>query len=115
MPVIVGLRNDIEHYLQKHGIWKKWEKAKLLFENNPSHPSLNTELLEPKHRLIYSFRIDKKYRALFIYLPDDKVEIISVTKHTMVSKNFHAASTTYSTSSFATSLFAYSIQAATSS
>ena len=47
----------------------------------PSHPSLGTELLEPKHRLIYAFRIDKKYRALFIYLPDGKVEIIAVTKH----------------------------------
>ena len=60
---------------------KKWEKAKKLFEKDPFHPSLNTELLEPKHRMIYSFRIDKKFRALFIYLPDDKVEIIAATKH----------------------------------
>ncbi|RLC09170.1 MAG: hypothetical protein DRH43_08755 [Deltaproteobacteria bacterium] len=44
-------------------------------------PPLNTELLEPKHRLIYSFRSDKKYRAIFICLPEDKVEIIAVTKH----------------------------------
>ena len=48
---------------------------------SPSYPSLNTELLEPKHRLIYSFRIDKKHRALFICLPDDKIEVIAVTKH----------------------------------
>ena len=81
MPQIVDLREDIWEYLRKHGLVKKWEKAKKLFENDPSHPSLNTELLEPKHRLIYSFRIDKKFRALLIYLPDDKVEIIAVTKH----------------------------------
>ncbi len=81
MPVIAELREDIRQYIQKHGLLKKWEKAKRLFENDPSHPSLNTELLEPKHRLIYSFRVDKKYRALFICLPDDNIEIIAVTKH----------------------------------
>ena len=81
MPIIVDLRDDIKEYIQRHGISKKWEKAKRLFENNPFHPSLNTELLKPKHRLIYSFRIDKKYRVLFICLPEDKVEVIAVTKH----------------------------------
>jgi len=60
MPVIIELRTDIEEYIKKHGLSKKWEKSKKLFEDNPSYPSLNTELLEPKHRLIYSFRIDKK-------------------------------------------------------
>lgn len=81
MPVITEIRKDIEDYLRDHGIWKKWQKAKRLFENNPFHPSLNTELLEPKHRLIYSFRIDKRYRALFIYLSDNTIEVIAVTKH----------------------------------
>jgi len=81
MPVILALRTDIEKYLWRHGLSKKWEKVKKLFENDPSHPSLGTELLEPKHRLIYSFRIDKKYRALFICLPEEKIEIIAVTKH----------------------------------
>jgi len=81
MPVITEIRNDIKEYLRDHGILKKWQKAKRLFENNPFHPSLNTELLEPKHRLIYSFRIDKRYRALFIYLPDGAIEVIAVTKH----------------------------------
>ncbi|MBW1708236.1 MAG: hypothetical protein JRJ86_24315 [Deltaproteobacteria bacterium] len=81
MPSIINLRDDIKKCLHKHGLMKKWEKAKRLFENDPSHPSLNTELLEPKHRLIYSFRLDKKYRAIFICLPEGKVEIIAVTKH----------------------------------
>jgi len=81
MPQLLDLREDILGYLRNHGLIKKWQKVKVLFENDPSHPSLNTELLEPKHRLIYSFRIDKKYRALFICLPEDKIEVVSVTKH----------------------------------
>ena len=81
MPTIVHLRDDIQKYLQNHGLSKKWIKVKKLFEKDPSHPSLNTELLEPKHRLIYSFRLDKKYRAVFICLPEDKVEITAVTNH----------------------------------
>jgi len=63
VPIIVDLREDLERYIRKHGLSKKWERVKTLFENDPSHPSLKTELLEPKHRLIYSFRIDRKYRA----------------------------------------------------
>jgi len=47
MPVISELRDDIEKYINNHGLSKKWEKAKQLFENDPSHPSLKTELLEP--------------------------------------------------------------------
>lgn len=81
MPMISQLRQDIREYIETRGLSKKWEKAKRLFENNPSHPSLNTELLEPKDRLIYSFRIDKKYRALFICLSEDEIETIAVTKH----------------------------------
>ena len=81
MPTIVDLREDLERYLQKHGLSNKWDKVKALFENDPSHPSLNTELLEPKHRLIYSFRIDRKYRALFICLPDNRIEILAITQH----------------------------------
>jgi Txe/YoeB family toxin of Txe-Axe toxin-antitoxin module len=81
MPIITELREDIREYIKKQGLLRKWHKAKSLFENNPSHPSLNTELLEPRHRGIYSFRIDLKYRALFICQTESIVEIIAVTKH----------------------------------
>jgi hypothetical protein len=36
---------------------------------------------DPRHRLIYSFRLDNKHRALFIRPSVDKIEIIAVTKH----------------------------------
>jgi Txe/YoeB family toxin of Txe-Axe toxin-antitoxin module len=81
VAIIVDLREDLKRYIRNHGLSKKWERVKTLFENDPSHPSLKTELLEPKHRLIYSFRIDIKYRALFICLPNNRIEIIAITKH----------------------------------
>ena len=78
---IKAIRSDLETYLQKHNLSKKYTKAKTLFEYDPLYPSLNTELLEPKDRLIYSFRLDKKYRALFIYIAKDEIEIIAFTNH----------------------------------
>jgi hypothetical protein len=81
MPVICELRDDIKKYLETHNLLRKWEKAKGLFEKNPEHPSLNTGLMEPRHRLIYSFRIDKKYRALFICISEQDIEVIAVTNH----------------------------------
>ncbi|TSC72011.1 MAG: hypothetical protein G01um101438_771 [Parcubacteria group bacterium Gr01-1014_38] len=74
------LRRDLEKYLQKHQLAKKWAKARRLFEQNIRHPSLNVELLEPRWRGIYSFRIDQKYRALF-FLVDGKAEVFAITKH----------------------------------
>jgi hypothetical protein len=81
MPKISELRPDLHEYLNAHGLTKKWQKAKALFEKNPSHKSLNTELLEPKHRAIYSFRLDKQYRALFVHLGGGVIEVFAITKH----------------------------------
>jgi len=78
---IKPLRPDINTYLVKHNIKKKYEKQIALFQNNPRHPSLNTEILEPKHLRIYSFRIDRKYRAIFIFLSKDEVEIVDINDH----------------------------------
>ncbi len=44
---IKEIRDDLENYLKKHNLSKKYEKAKKLFENDPFYPSLNTEILEP--------------------------------------------------------------------
>lgn len=81
MPTIAELRPDLREYIDVHGLEKKWQKAKALFESNPFHASLNTELLEPKHRGIYSFRLDKRYRALFIHLGDGVIEVFAITNH----------------------------------
>jgi len=71
--------NQLE-YLELHGLEKKYEKAKRLFESNINHPSLNTECLEPKHLKIYSFRLDKKYRVVFI-VKEGEAEVIVISNH----------------------------------
>ncbi len=78
---IKPLRKDLEEYLDNHHLLKKWEKASLMFENNIRHPSLNTELLEPRWRGIYSFRLDQKYRALFFITPKGEAEVFQITNH----------------------------------
>lgn len=77
---IRSLRIDLLEYIKKQRLEKKWVKAKTLFENNIKHPSLNTELLEPTWRGIYSFRIDLKYRALF-FIDEGEAEVFQITKH----------------------------------
>lgn len=77
---IKPLRADLEKRLEKFGLVKKFAKAKVLFELNPRHPSLNTELLEPKDWRVYSFRIDRKFRVNFIYV-NGEVEIVAITLH----------------------------------
>ena len=78
---IKDIRDDLEQYLKKYNLEKKYKKAKNSFEKDPFYPSLNTELLEPKDRLVYSFRLDKKYRAIFIYVNENTIEIVLFTNH----------------------------------
>lgn len=75
------LRSDLFIYLKRHNLKKKFDKQVKIFEQNPRHPSLNTEILEPKHLKIYSFRIDKKYRVIFIFTSSDEIEIIDINDH----------------------------------
>lgn len=74
------LRPDLNRKLVRYGLVKKFTKVKSLFECNPRHPSLHTELLYPHKQRIYSFRIDRKYRASFITIKDE-AEVIAITVH----------------------------------
>lgn len=66
----------------KHSLQKKFTKQTALLSENPKHPSLCLELLEPKSKGIYSFRLDHKYRCLFFFHPDKQsLEILTVTVH----------------------------------
>ena len=78
---LAPIGKDIIDYLHTRNLWKKWEKASLLFEQNIRHNSLETELLEPHWRGIYSFRIDQKYRALFFMKKEGIAEVFAVTNH----------------------------------
>lgn len=82
MIKILPLSTKILKLLQKHHLQKKFEKQLKLLEANPRHPSLHLELLEPKKYGIYSFRVDRKFRALFIFRPDqNSLEILNLTVH----------------------------------
>lgn len=78
---VLPLSNRLLKYLQTHNLAKRFKKQEVIFEANPFHPSLRTEILEPKHLKIYSFRISQKYRAIFIYTGDSDIEIIDINNH----------------------------------
>ena len=66
--------------IKAHELDDKWVKAVALFESNIKHPSLKTELMAPKEEMIYSFRIDRKYRALFM-IKNNTAFVFRVTNH----------------------------------
>lgn len=77
---LTPLRPDLVRYIKAHNLEKKWAKVSNLFERDISHPSLHTELLVPHWRGIYSFRIDRSYRALF-FIVKEGAEVFQLTKH----------------------------------
>ena len=78
---IKPLRKDLKDYLQKHQLEKKWQKILKYLQDNLSHPSLNLELLKPHWRGIYSFRVNRKYRAIFFITPKKEIEVFQITNH----------------------------------
>ena len=82
MPNILPLTPKLKRKLVKHNLTQKYNKQISLLTVNPSHPSLNIELLEPKERGIYSFRIDLKFRVLFFFSPvKNAIQVIAITIH----------------------------------
>ena len=79
---ILRLNNELLKKLKKYSLQKKFEKQLALFSKNQRHPSLHLELLEPKKHGIYSFRIDRKFRALLIFRTEiSSIEILNITLH----------------------------------
>lgn len=77
---IKPLSRRLKIYLTSHQLNKKFKKQIRIFQQNPRHRSLHTELLEPKSEGVYSFRIDRKYRALFVIV-NSEMEIIDINDH----------------------------------
>ena len=78
---ILSLHPELKEYLKARQLEKKFEKQTNLFKENPFYPGLRTELLEPRRMKIWSFRIDRKYRTLFIFIEKDVIEIIDINDH----------------------------------
>ena len=79
--IVAPVHGDIIKYLEKRGLLGKFNKQVTILQINPRHPSLNLEVLEPREAKVYSFRIDKKYRASFIYIAPQIIEIIDANNH----------------------------------
>lgn len=62
-------------------IQKKTEQKERIFRQNPFHPSLHTEKLEPKKKQVWSFRVDRSYRIIFRFLNGNKVLLMTVGPH----------------------------------
>ena len=78
---VLPVHPEILEYLRHRKLEGKFAKQIKLFERSTFHPSLETELLEPPKMRIWSFRIDRKYRAIFIFREKNIVEILDVNNH----------------------------------
>ncbi|PIW08171.1 hypothetical protein COW38_01295 [Candidatus Collierbacteria bacterium CG17_big_fil_post_rev_8_21_14_2_50_45_7] len=82
MFTILPIDPEVIDQAKKHNLSKKFQKCCDLIVTNIVHPSLNVELMKPKQLEIYSFRIDRKYRALFLYQDNKQaIEIVAITVH----------------------------------
>jgi len=79
---VASLNPKIKKKINRHNLKKKFSKQIFLLKENPFYPSLHLELLEPKSYGVYSFRIDRKFRAIFIFREDKQlIEILNITAH----------------------------------
>lgn len=79
---ILPLSKKLFKKIVKYSLQKKVKKQLKLLSQNPKHPSLNLEILQPKQYGIYSFRIDRKFRGICFFHPDKKtIEILNITLH----------------------------------
>jgi Txe/YoeB family toxin of Txe-Axe toxin-antitoxin module len=78
---ILPLRPDLTKKPKKARLTKRYQKQKILFENDHRHPSLHTEKLRPTHLNIYSFRLNRQWRVVFILHNPQTVEVIDINPH----------------------------------
>lgn len=67
-------------------IREKAKKQERVFRENPYHPALNVEKLEPKNRVVWSFRVDKSYRIIFRFLDNNVALFLTIGPHDWVYK-----------------------------
>jgi Txe/YoeB family toxin of Txe-Axe toxin-antitoxin module len=72
---------DIFIYAKDHNLLPKFKKALKYLAVDIRHSSLKTELLNPKHDGVYSFRVDKKYRGMFFFNKKGEIEIFALNNH----------------------------------
>jgi len=78
---IKPIRQDLAKFISRHNLNAKFTKQLTQFIQNPFHPSLQTEILNPKAFKLYSFRLDQKYRVIFIKISENEIEIVDINNH----------------------------------
>ncbi len=86
MEIFVTAEFEERYNVLPVAIKNKAKKQEKLFRQNPLHPSLHVEKLEPKNKQLWSFRIDKKYRILFRFISKDKVIFLTIGHHDWIYK-----------------------------
>jgi mRNA-degrading endonuclease RelE of RelBE toxin-antitoxin system len=84
MPMLtIQITDEFRHrYAELPAVVKKKAlKQERLFRQNPFHPSLHTEKLEPKNKQVWSFRIDKTYRVIFRFVDGTTVVLLTAGHH----------------------------------
>lgn len=67
-------------------IRKSVEKKFILFLNHAKHPSLHIEKLEPKHKNMWSFRINKNFRVIFSPIDGETITLMDIGPHDIYKK-----------------------------
>ena len=78
-PTFQKLYRDIPTAIQR-----KADRKIALFKEQPFHPTLRTEKLHPKHKEVWSFRIDYEYRILFRFLSPTSVHLLFIGHHNRI-------------------------------
>jgi mRNA-degrading endonuclease RelE of RelBE toxin-antitoxin system len=63
--------------------WKA-EAREQLFRENPFHPSLKTEKLQPLEKEYWSLRVDRNYRIIFRFGEANKVYFVTCGHHNWI-------------------------------
>ncbi|MDH5596553.1 MAG: type II toxin-antitoxin system mRNA interferase toxin, RelE/StbE family [Candidatus Peregrinibacteria bacterium] len=59
-------------------VQQKYAALEKIFAENPFHPHLQTKGLHGKLRDFYSFRIGRSYRAIFAFISENEIGMITI-------------------------------------
>ena len=57
------------------------DEKEALFKTNSFHPSLDTHKLHGKHKDVWAFSMNRKYRIKFIFISSEHVLFIDIGTH----------------------------------
>lgn len=81
MRIILAAEFVRRYYNLPESIQRKAEKQEKNFRENPFHPSLHTEKLEPRRKEVWSIRVDRRYRIVFRFIDGDTALFLTVGPH----------------------------------